>query len=252
VSPPVSPRVITFLYEAVNFAVLAALLGWLFFKPAREALEQYRRRHEEALQNAEKIRADAERLRAEIDAQRASLNTELSRLRAEELASARRRGQEILTEAEALASRKQTDAMRRVRHLEEAQASQLGQAAAGAAASVVARLLERLDSPGLDSGLVRSACGELEKIPKASLSPVRIETARPLAPEDRAAIEAALSGVIPAPAYHVDDVLGAGIRIWTSQGLIDASIAGLSLHAEQALRSELNHQAAPSEAQSQT
>jgi len=244
----VSPRLVTFLYEAVNFVVLAMLLGWLFFKPARQALEEYRRRQEEALQNAEKIRADAERLHAEIDAQRAALNEELNRLRTEELAAARRQVQQLLAEADALAARKQTDAIRRVRHLEQTQSSELGQAAAGAAASVVARLLERINSPNLESGLVRSACEELQKIPRDALGSVRIETARPLLSQDRANIETLLDGVVPAAHYHLNESLQAGIRIWTAQGLIDASLAGLALHAEQVLRAELNHHPSQSEA----
>jgi len=245
----VSPRLVTFLYEAVNFAVLATLLGWLFFRPARQALELYRRRQAEALENAEKIRADAEHLHAEVDQQRAALNAELGRLRTEELAAARRHAQQILTEADQLAARKQTDAVRRVRHLEETQAAQLGQAAASAAASVVARLLEQINSPALESGLVRFACDELRKFPEESLGSVRVETAHPLSSEDRETIRAVLNGVVPEPAYHVNDALGAGVRIWTAQGLIDASLAGLSLHAVQVLKSELNHQATPAEAE---
>jgi F0F1-type ATP synthase membrane subunit b/b' len=240
--------VVTFLYEAVNFAVLAALLGWLFFKPARQALQQYRRRQEEAIENAEKIRADAERLHADIDAQRASLNQELNRLRTEELDSVRRQAQQLLAEADALAARKQTDAIRRVRHLEETETSELGQAAACAAASVVGRLLEQINGPALESGLVRSACEELRKLSKETLGTVRIETARPLSPEDRAKLAEALNGMTPDVSAHVNEALKAGIRIWTAQGLIDASLAGLSLHAEQALRTELNHHPAQTEA----
>jgi F0F1-type ATP synthase membrane subunit b/b' len=237
----VSPRLVTFLYEAVNFIVVAMLLGWLFFKPARQALEEYRRRQEEALQNAEKIRADAERLHAEIDAQRASLNEELNRLRSEELAATRRRAQQILAEADTLAARKQTDAIRRVRHLDETQTSELGQAAAAAAANIVGRLLQQINGSDLESGLVRSACEQLKQIPKQSLGSVRVEAARSLSPQDRAILDASLDGNVPEAAFYVNEALGAGIRIWTAQGLIDASLAGLSVHAEQALRSALNH-----------
>ncbi len=246
-----SPRLVTFLYETLNFAVLATLLGWFFFRPARQALELYRRRQAEALENAENIRADTMRLHDEIDQQRAALNAELGHLRTEELAAARRQAQQLLTEADTLATRKQTDAIRRVRHLEETQTAQLGQAAASAAASVVARLLEQVNSPSLEAGLVRFACNELRKIPKASLGSVRIETARPLSSEDLDTIRAVINGIHPGPPYHVNNALGAGVRIWTAQGLIDASLAGLSLHAAQVLRSELNHQAVPAEAESE-
>ena len=37
-----SPTLTTFLFEAANFLVLAAVLGWLFFKPVRQALADHR------------------------------------------------------------------------------------------------------------------------------------------------------------------------------------------------------------------
>ena len=244
-----SPRLVTFLYEAVNFIVLAMLLGWLFFKPARQALEEYRRRQEEALQNAEKIRADAERLHADIDAERAALNDELNRLRTEELAAARRQVQQLLAEADALAARKQTDAIRRVRHLEETQSFGTG-ASCGRRGCKCCRETARADQQP-QSGVGAGSLGvrrTAKESRKDALGSVRIETARPLLSEDRASIEALLNGVVPAAHYHVNESLQAGIRIWTAQGLIDASLAGLSLHAEQVLRAELNHHPAQSEA----
>ncbi len=141
--------------------------------------------------------------------------------------------------------RKQRDAVRRVHHLEESQVSELGRAAAMAAASAVTRLLERIKSSDLESALVRSACEELKGIAKESLAPVKIETARPLSSEDRARVEALLAGAAPSPVYHVNDELRGGVRIWTAQGLIDASVAGLSRYAEQALRQEMSNHAAP-------
>jgi F-type H+-transporting ATPase subunit b len=247
----VSPRLATFLYEAVNFLALALLLGWLFFKPVRQALADYRRRQEEAIQSAEKIRADAERMRAEIVSERDSLNDELSRLRAQEFDAARRQAQQLLADADALAARKQKDAVRRVHHLEETEASELGRAAAVAAARTVTLLLERIKSSDLESALVRSACEELTGIPKESLAPVKIETARPLSSENRARVEALLQGAAQGAVYHVNDELCGGIRIWTAQGLIDASVVGLSRYAEQVLRQEMNNHPAqgPSESQ---
>lgn len=238
-----SPRISTFLYEAFNFLALALLLGWLFFKPIRQALADYRRRQEEALQNAEKIRAEAEQIRAQVVAQRTTLNDELGRLRTEELEAARRQSQQILADADAQAARKQRDAVRRLRHLEETEVSELGRATAVAAAGTVARLLETIRSGDLESALLHSACGELRKMPKDSLGSVKIETARPLSGDDRAKVEALLDGVGPA-VYHVNEELGGGVRIWTGEGVIDASVIGLSRYAEQALKQEMgNHTA---------
>jgi F-type H+-transporting ATPase subunit b len=247
----VSPRIATFLYEAVNFLALALLLGWLFFKPVRQALAEYQRRQEEALKSAEKIRAEAENVRSEVVKERASLNAELQRLRAEELDTARQQAQRILADAEALAARKQRDAVRRVHHLEETEASELGRAAATAAATSLSRLLDRIRSPELESALVRSACNELKKFSNASLSPVKVESAFPLSLEDRAKVEASLEEATPPLVYRVNEELRGGVRIWTAQGLIDASIAGLSRYAEQTLRQEMNNHAGTSKNLSQ-
>ncbi|NJN47909.1 MAG: hypothetical protein HC808_17125, partial [Candidatus Competibacteraceae bacterium] len=46
----------TFLFEAANFLVLAGVLGWLFFKPVRQALIDRQVKFEaDAVQAAEKL-----------------------------------------------------------------------------------------------------------------------------------------------------------------------------------------------------
>ena len=109
----------------------------------------------------------------------------------------------------------------------------------------MARLLETIRGGDVESALLRAACDELRKLPKESLAPVKIETARPLSADGRAKIEALLDGVTPAAVYHVDEELGGGVRIWTGQGMIDASVIGLSRYAEQALKQEMGNHTAP-------
>jgi hypothetical protein len=75
---------------------------------------------------------------------------------------------------------------------------------------------------------------------------VKVETACPLSATDRATLEASVEGSAPSLVYHVNEELRGGVRIWTAQGLIDASIAGLSRYAEQVLRQEMNNHTAAS------
>jgi F0F1-type ATP synthase membrane subunit b/b' len=78
----VSPTWSTFLFEMANFLLLAAVLGWLFFRPVRDALEKRRAGLEaEDREAAEKL-AEAERLRAEAADRRSELEASLATLRA--------------------------------------------------------------------------------------------------------------------------------------------------------------------------
>jgi len=52
---------VTFLFEAANFLLLAAVLGWLFFRPVRDALERRRSELESEQRAATEARAEAER-----------------------------------------------------------------------------------------------------------------------------------------------------------------------------------------------
>ena len=53
-----APWVANFLFEAVNFLLLAGALGWLFFRPVRTALdaERERRAKEEAERKAQEAK----------------------------------------------------------------------------------------------------------------------------------------------------------------------------------------------------
>ena len=68
----VSPTLTTFLFEAANFLVLAAVLGWLFFKPVRQALVDHREKFESDNRKATQKLAEAEKTRQEIEQTRAN------------------------------------------------------------------------------------------------------------------------------------------------------------------------------------
>jgi F0F1-type ATP synthase membrane subunit b/b' len=83
----VSPTWVTFAFEAANFALLAALLAWIFFRPVRAALERRRSQLEGEARAAAAAHEQAERERAAAIAQRSAQQAELeasrTRLRAE-------------------------------------------------------------------------------------------------------------------------------------------------------------------------
>jgi hypothetical protein len=96
-----------------------------------------------------------------------------------------------------------------------------------------------IGGPDLDAALARAACQRLAALPEANRAgSVEVETARPLDTETRARFVE-----VAGPAATVKDrvvpELGAGVRVITSAGLVDASAAGLAAWAERELVARL-------------
>lgn len=236
-----SPTVTTFLFEAANFLVLAGVLGWLFFKPVREAIaDRQARITSEEHQAADKL-ADAERAQQKIEAARAQLQGELNEQRARELEAAKKQADQLITNARIAAELELEASHRQAARLSETQQDRLAQAATQAAADTVAQLLKQIGGPDIHSSLLRAACLQLREFPPNSLPPVKVETAEPLTDEDRAILDEALGTAAAGTDYRTSKELGVGVRISTGQGLIDASVSGLAGYARQALVKHINH-----------
>jgi hypothetical protein len=97
-------------------------------------------------------------------------------------------------------------------------------------------LLEQIESPDLEQALVGAASRELAKLAAAGpVAPVIVESAGALDPAGLDAL-ARVAGVAGSEmTARLVPELGAGVRILTARGLIDASAAGLAAHAERAL-----------------
>jgi len=85
----VSVELANFLFEAANFLVLAALLGWVLFKPVRTALDRERERHDEEEAQIGERHAEADKLAQEAREIRSGLEQEMKSHRAELVAEAR-------------------------------------------------------------------------------------------------------------------------------------------------------------------
>jgi len=239
----VSPTLTTFLFEAANFLVLAAILAWLFFKPVRQALHDRRDKMDaETRQAAEKL-ADAERQQQEITAAHGNLQEELNELRSRELEAARRQADRLLADARTAAELELDLARRQAARMSDRQQDTLAHVAAYAAADAVGNLLQQIAGPELHDALVQSACRQLHMLPAERLGQVKIESARPLSTQQRAALTEALGPAAAGADFRTVDDLRAGVRVSTGNGLIDASIGGLASYARQALVKEMNHHA---------
>jgi F-type H+-transporting ATPase subunit b len=224
----------TFLVEAINFLVLAGALGWLLFKPIRRALEAERSEHAERERQVEARLAEVERARAEVEAQRTALTRELERVRGEAREVAAKQAEALLAETRARAEQEREALRHELEHRERAWREELEDEAAALAARAVLQLLERLVGPELDTALARAACRELQSLPASELGHVVVESARPLSSEARELVGTALAGV-PGVEFRSAPRLGAGLRILTEAGLVDASASGLAAYAERTL-----------------
>ena len=234
-----SPTLATFLFELINVLLLIGLLGWLFFKPVRAALQtkqdaELARRNELASQLA-----DAERQRAELDRHLRAFGTEMAQMRQAHLAAAAQEATAMRTQAHDAAMRERESVTRMLAQLERAQLERLSAAVATATRESVTRLLATLSAPDLDVSLVHAACRQLAALDGSSLGAVLVESARPLGDAARLAVTAVLDGHAPSTQFRVVPDLGAGLRIVTSKGLIDASALGIGREAERMLTDAL-------------
>lgn len=234
-----SPTVTTFLFEAANFLVLAAVLGWLFFQPVRDAILRRSAALQQQSDDASKHLAEAQRLESEMELKLSDLETELDRRREQVKVAAEQQAELIVGNARETVRREMEISERHVDHLEQSKRANLARVIAETAGAAVNHLLRQLDQPDLDHALVAAACHEIQLLDGNSLSPVRIETARPMDQSDRDALKEALGDAAESAEFHVVDDLGIGLRITTNHGLVDVSAKGLSLFAEHQLSSRL-------------
>lgn len=231
---------VTFLFEAANFVVLAAVLGWVFFRPVRDALERRRSELESEQRAAAQARAEAERAAQDARAKRAELEGSLEQLRQRVQSEAETERERLVEAARAQMQRERETLKGELLSQRRAQARALARDAAFAAREVVVRLLEEIEGPDLEHALLSGACGEIETLRASGpLAPLVVESARAL--EDGAiAGLARAAGVAPADVAHrLDADLVAGLRVLTARGLVDASAAGLAAQAESVLVSQL-------------
>lgn len=238
-----SPTATTFLFETANFLLLATALGWLFFKPVRQALADRRGQLEaEEREAAEKLAA-AQKNQQELATARANLQAELNELRARELEAAQKQADELLARTRAAMEQEREAGRRQLARMSGMQRELLAQAAATVAAETVERLLRQINGPDVHAALIRSACQQLLDLPRETLGAVKVESAQPLSSEQRAALDKALGPAAAHADYQAVGELGVGVRISTARGLIDASARGLAQFARHALIKEMSHRA---------
>lgn len=231
----------TFLFEAANFLLLAALLGWVFFQPVRAALEQRRAGLETAQREADARRAEAQRLLDGSRAREAQMQASLAELRARLAREAGSERDKLLAAAREQAQRERDALEAELAAQRRSQARVLSRDAVSAVREILVRLLAQIDGPELEKSLLDAAGRRLmELAADGPLVPAIVESAQTLAPEAIEALARALGCPASALSQRVVPDLVAGVRVLTARGLVDASAAGLATHAERTLLARLD------------
>ncbi len=236
-----SATLTTFLFEAANFLVLTAALGWLFFQPVRKSIADFRTKFESDNQQAAQKLAEAESLRQAIQAEKEALLAELSARRTNELAGIKAQADKLLAEARVAADRERERSLVEAARLSDTQRDTLATVAATVAAESVEHLLEQIGGPDLQSALIHSACLQIVQWASSSLAPVKIESSQPLSALQMTEVKKALGSAGETADFRIVDNVGVGVRISTSKGLVDASARGLRNFASQSLVKAMNH-----------
>ncbi len=223
-----TPTLANFLFEAVNVLLLVAALGWLFFRPVRAMLDAERDRWAKAEGEVTRRRSEAEALAKAAREAHEHAEDELERRRAEIVGAAGEEATRIREEtrraldSERRAIARERDASR------QAQAAALAESVGRIAGASVQRLLEALDGLSLDRALLRGACEEARTLSETSRRTATVESARPLDAEGRRLLETALgTGFVE----RTSSELGAGVRILTPDGQVDASARAIARQA---------------------
>lgn len=231
-----SPTLTTFLFELVNFLVLATLLGWLLFKPVRARLQARQAADTQHADDLAARLAETDRKHAELRQREASFEDNMDKARSARLTAADEEAASILAKAREAADRERSRATRALGHLEPAELERLASAVAATSRVIVGRLLASLEAPELEAALLRAALRQVQALEVISLGAVLIESAAPLGASDRDVMTAALGTRATSLEFRVVPDLGAGVRVTTARGLVDVSAAGVAAEAERLLK----------------
>lgn len=223
-----SPALANFLFEAANFLLLAAALGWVLFKPVRRALDAERDRYAKQEEEAKRLRAEAEALAKDARAASEAAQREIQQTHRDALAAAQKEATALVEAARATERTERQAFEQELTARRDAETARLAESVGRVAAESVRRFLDVLDGPSLDTALIRAACTELAAFPVEVRRSALIESARPLDAEARSLLVSVLGDQIQ---ERIVDELGAGVRVTTSAGAVDATAASLARRA---------------------
>lgn len=218
-----SPALANFIFETVNFLLLAAALAWVLYKPVRQALDAEQERHGRDEKERSRLLAEAETAVREAQSARDAAARENAARSQELLTTARREAEQLLEQAKQARATARKDFDAELASTRAAQALEWADLIGHIASASVSRLLEAIHGPALESSLVRVACTELSELGAGGAA--LVESTHTLAAADRALLAAVLPGGFE---ERTAPELIAGVRVTTSAGQVDASVAAIA------------------------
>jgi F-type H+-transporting ATPase subunit b len=229
----------TFVFEIVNFVVLAYLLRCLLYRPLHEAVDRRRQVIEQARTEAEQAREEAEEQRRQLAAQLAAVEGERQRVLTDARREAEAQREHILAEASQETERC-TAASREALARERAEALRsLRQDMVHEAAQLAGRLLLEVSDADLDARLAGRLADTVRSLPAKERErlartwtdgePATVEVAHDL-PADavepvRDAVAEILGRDVPLRVQAAPELVS-GARLRLDGNVWDASLAG--------------------------
>jgi F-type H+-transporting ATPase subunit b len=229
----------TFLFEVLNFLVLAYVLHRLLYRPLQEAIDARRTATTQAQTAAEKVRKEAEALQQRLQEERIEQERQrqdLIRSNREQAEADRKR---ILAEAEQAVQRRQEEERQALAHERTEALDNLRSEVVQQAIAVAGRLLREAADTTLHHQLVLRLVETLRNVTEIDRAQLRdewsvadgalLETASALDGDSLGQVHAAVAALLGQPVQLVvqarSELLG-GVRLRLGGHVWDASLAG--------------------------
>jgi F-type H+-transporting ATPase subunit b len=227
----------TFLFQAINFVVLAYILHRLLYRPLREAIDKRQTANAQAQEVAEKTRQEAETLRQQLQEQLAGAEQQRQELIHQARAQAEVERTKVLAEAERKVRQSQDEVRQALEREREEALRSLRQEVISQALTLTRRLLAEASDRTLHQQLVLRLVQTLEQLPAAEREQLRangqtspvLESAQDLDPGTLEQLARTVTALTGQPATLVvqprPELLG-GIRLRIAGRVWDSSLAG--------------------------
>jgi F-type H+-transporting ATPase subunit b len=229
----------TFLFEALNFLVLAFVLHWLLYRPLREAVERRQEATTRARGEAEKARQAAADLESQLQRQLAEQEQERQKLLREAHEQAEAERKKLLADTEAVVRGRQDDQRRALQRERNEALLALRNEVAGMAVDLTRRLLAEAADRSLHQQLTLRLIETLHQAAQQDGEQLRaqwqpsdgaaLETAEELDRETLGRVTEAVATVLGrpvTPAVQVRPELLGGVRLRLGGHVWDATLSG--------------------------
>ena len=228
----------TFVLEILNFLILLWILKRFLYEPVLKAITRRKAAIEQTLADASNQKTEAQALEQQFRTRLDAWEQEKAKLREQMLAEIRAERERQLAELQkTLANEREKNRVLEERHLRDRE-NKLRDEVRSDAARFLARLMQRLATPALETRMVDVAIEDLKGLPDEQRqqvngavpddgTPAKVSTAFPLPGQQRKELEQALGNILGRAVkadYVRDEALLAGVRIKMGPWILQASL----------------------------